>query len=168
MEKDNDSKEESSDYSCSPITKNELLTAAKYCAIKFAILLVPAISNLSVPFHLFKVLKQTPSCSPSENRRTKEKISPLSPSRPISHSRKFQFFQDSVFSIPLFPSILYILTFYLLFFCRSQFLPSFNPKTCSSKNNCIFTAYLYFHHYNLINSCYTIVGIDFLSKLLLL
>lgn len=44
MEKDNDSKEESCDYSCSPVTKNELLTAAKYRAIKFAILLVLAIS----------------------------------------------------------------------------------------------------------------------------
>lgn len=81
MEKDNDSNEESSDYSCSPVTKNELLTAAKYRAIKFAILLVLAISNLSVPFHLFKVLKQTPSCSPpSENQETKEKILPLPPS----------------------------------------------------------------------------------------
>jgi len=74
MEKNNDGKEESFDYSCSPVTKNELLTAAKYRAIKFAILLVLALSNLdlSVPFHLFKVLKQTPSCSPSKNQETKE------------------------------------------------------------------------------------------------
>lgn len=44
MEKDKDSEEESSDYSCSPVTKNELLTAAKYRTIKFAIVLAPAIS----------------------------------------------------------------------------------------------------------------------------
>lgn len=55
MEKDNGSNEGSSDYSCSPVTKNELLTAAKYRAIKFAIVLAPAI-----PIPLFHFICSKP------------------------------------------------------------------------------------------------------------
>lgn len=59
IEKDNDSEEESSDYSCSSVTKNELLTAAKYRAIKFRHR--PCSSSYldpSVPFHLSKPLSR--------------------------------------------------------------------------------------------------------------
>lgn len=66
MEEDNCSEEESFDYSCSPVTKNELLTAAKYRAVKYAIvLLAPAISIPLFHFICSKPFKQTSSCSPS-------------------------------------------------------------------------------------------------------
>lgn len=68
----NERKEESSDYSCSPVTKNELLTAAKYRTIKFTIVPYSSYLDASVPFHLFGAFKQTSSRSLSsiEPRKT--------------------------------------------------------------------------------------------------
>jgi len=107
MEKDNDSKEESSDYSCSPVTKNELLIMAKYRAIKFAIFLVLAIS---ISLFLF-------ICSKSLSRllrvlQWKTKNEKKIPLLPPSILENFQFFETSSFPF-LFPSI--FLHSYVLF-----------------------------------------------------
>lgn len=125
MEKDNDSKEESSDYSCSPVTKNELLTVAKYRAIKFAILLVLAIS---ISLFLFICSKSLSRLLRVLHWKTK-KISPLPSS--ISHSRKSQFFQDFVFSISFSVHFLhsYILFIIFLSLVVLVFFSYGSPKT---------------------------------------
>lgn len=119
MEKDNDSKEESSDYSCSPVTKNELLTAAKYRAIKFAILLVPAISISLFLFICSKSLSRLLRVLPWKTKNEGKFHLSLPPFPILENLNSFK-----TLSFPfLFPSTPYILTFYLLFSCRSQFLP---------------------------------------------
>ena len=102
MEKDNDSKEESSDYSCSPVTKNELLTAAKYRAIKFAIFLVLAIL---ISLFLFICSKSLSRLLHVLQRKTKneKKIPPLS-LPPFSILENLNSFETSSFPF-LFPSI---------------------------------------------------------------
>lgn len=96
--KKSERKEESSDYSCSPVTKNELLTAAKYRAIKFTIVPYSSYLDPSVPFHLFGAFKQTSSRSSSsiEPRKTKNerKFPSLSP-LPIFRPRESQFPEGS-------------------------------------------------------------------------
>lgn len=121
MEKDNDSKEEGSDYSCSPVTKNELLTAAKYHAIKFAILFVLA---TSISLFLFICSKSLSRLLRVLHWKTKNErkfhLSLLS----ISYSRKSQFFQDFVFFHPstslhfiyYFPAVLVLFACSFCFF----------------------------------------------------
>lgn len=122
MEKDNDSKEKSSDYSCSPVTKNELLTAAKYRAIKFAIFLVPAIS---ISLFLFICSKSLSRLLRVLQRKTKneKKIPPLLLS--IFHSRKSQFFRDFVFSISFSVHLLTSLRFIYYFHVTRNSCPFF-------------------------------------------
>lgn len=122
MEKDNDSKEESSDYSCSPVTKNELLTAAKYRAIKFAILLVPAISISLFLFICSKSLSRLLLHWKTKNERKFHLSFP-----PISRSTKSQFFQGFVSSIsfsvhPLHPYVLFIIFPSLVVLAHSFFI----------------------------------------------
>jgi len=110
MEKDNSSDKGSSDYSCSPVTKNELLTAAKYRAIKFAIVLAPAISIPLFRFICSKPLSRLRRVLHQHrvtgNRRMKRKFRPAASFSPPSSSpiflRESQFLRDSSWTGSLF------------------------------------------------------------------
>lgn len=152
MEKDNDSKEESSDYSCSPVTKNELLTVAKYHAIKFAILFVLA---TSISLFLFICSKSLSRLLRVLHWKTK-KISSL----PSSH---FPFQKISIL-LRLHPSFRSSRTFlhFIYYFpvgFSSCFFSYISPKTYSVieyyKIIIIFVLHLYLHQFSLIiNNCY--------------
>lgn len=109
MEKDNDSKEEGSDYSCSPVTKNELLTATKYHAIKFAILFVLATSISLFLFICSKSLSRLLRVLHWKTKNERKFHLSLPPHFP---------FQKISILLRLRPFLFisYILTFYLLFF----------------------------------------------------
>lgn len=126
MEKDNDSKEESSDYSCSPVTKNELLTAAKYRAIKFAILFVLAISISLFLFICSKSLSRLLRV-PHWKTKNERKFYLSLPPFPILENL---FFPDFVFCISF--STFFPLTSLIILFII--FLPLVVLFICWSKN----------------------------------